>query len=140
YLVANARAQGLGAGHDPRPARRPQAAPAADRRDRRGRRGPEARAAGLAHRYPRRARVLQERRHPAIRAAPPRGVSRAGVAISSKTAGHPGGLFLGRAWLNMICSEDLYASLERDRLLPGMPRSLTSPRSEWPVSLPALMR
>ena len=61
-------------GHDPRPARRSEAASAADRRDRGGGRRAQARSADLPHRYARRARILQERRHPAVRAAPPRGV------------------------------------------------------------------
>ena len=39
------------------------------------RRRPQARAADLPHRYARRARILQERRHPAVRAAPSRGLS-----------------------------------------------------------------
>ncbi len=61
-------------GHHPRAARRPQAAPETPGRDRRRRRQPQARAADLPHRYRRRAGILQERRHPAVRAAPPRGV------------------------------------------------------------------
>ena len=40
-----------------------------------GRRQAQARAADLPHRYARRARLLQERRHPAIRAAPARGLT-----------------------------------------------------------------
>ena len=40
--------------------------------------GAQARAADLPHRYARRARLLQERRHPAVRAAPARGVASRG--------------------------------------------------------------
>ena len=61
--------EGRRAGHYSRPAWRSQAAPAADRRDRRRQRHAQAGAADLPHRYPGRARLLQERRHPAVRAA-----------------------------------------------------------------------
>ena len=59
----------------PRPAWRTQAASAADRRDRRGRRRAQARSADLPHRYAGRARLLQKRRHPAVRAAPSCGLT-----------------------------------------------------------------
>ena len=74
-LVADAGAEGQRAGDDSRPARRAEAAPAHDGRDRGGRRRPEARAADLPHRHLRRAGILQERRHPAVRAAPSRGLA-----------------------------------------------------------------
>ncbi len=70
HLLAIARHEGRRAGHHPRPARRAEAAPAADRRDRARQRHAQARAAALPHRYPGRAGLLQERRHSAIRAAP----------------------------------------------------------------------
>ena len=76
HVLADARLKGRRAGHHPRPARRSQAAPAAARRDRRLRRRAQARAADLPHRYRRRTRLLQERRHPAVCAAPPGGVAR----------------------------------------------------------------
>ena len=47
----------------------------------------QARAADLPHRYARRARLLQERRHPAIRAAASRGVSRALQAAHREVSG-----------------------------------------------------
>ena len=80
-LVADAGAEGQRAGHDPRPARRPEAAAAHDGGDRGGRRRPEARAADLPHRHLRRAGILQERRHPAVRPAPSRGVDAAGWSL-----------------------------------------------------------
>ena len=61
--------QGRRAGHDPRPARRTQAAPAADRRDRLREWDSQASAADLPHRHPGRARLFQERRHFAVRVA-----------------------------------------------------------------------
>ena len=75
HVVADARPEGQRAGHHPRPARRPEAAPAADGGDRGGRRRAQARAADLPDRHLRRAGILQERRHPAVRAAPPRRMS-----------------------------------------------------------------
>ena len=70
HVLAVARHEGRRTGHDPRPAWRPKAAPAADRRDRRRQRHAQARAADLPHRYRGRARLLQERRNSAVRAAP----------------------------------------------------------------------
>ena len=69
HLVADARPQGRRAGDDPRAARRDQAAPAHDGRDRRLRRRPQADSAALPHRYPRRARLFQAWRDPALRLA-----------------------------------------------------------------------
>ncbi len=68
HLLADARPQGRRAGHDPRPARRDQAAPAHDCRDRRVGRRLEAYPADLPHRYGGRVGLFQERRHPPIRA------------------------------------------------------------------------
>ncbi len=69
HVLADARLEGRRAGHHPRLARRIEAAPAADRRYRHGQWHAQAGAADLPHRYRRRARLLQERRHSAIRAA-----------------------------------------------------------------------
>ena len=69
-FLAVARHEGRRTGHDQRPARRSQAAPAADRRNRRRQRHAQARAADLPHRHSGRAGLLQERGHSAIRVAP----------------------------------------------------------------------
>ena len=75
HVVAEPRPQGRRDGHHPRPRRGSEAAQEADRGDHlRGRLGEEG-AAHLPHRYPRRARVFQERRHPALCAASARGVN-----------------------------------------------------------------
>ena len=74
-VVADPRPQGQRDGDHPRPARRAQAAPAHDRRDRHRRRQPQAGAADLPDRHPRRAGIFQERRHFAVRAAASRSVS-----------------------------------------------------------------
>ena len=63
--------------HDPRPRRRPQAAPAARRRDHVSADGSvQEVSARLPDRYARRARIFPQRRHPALRPAPARGVNR----------------------------------------------------------------
>ncbi len=84
YVLVVARLEGRRAGHHPRPARRTEAAPAADRRDRHGRRHPQTGTVVVPYRYGRRARLLQERRYPAIRLAPARKLSPfPGLTLSS---------------------------------------------------------
>ncbi len=82
HVVAVARHQGRRNRDNSRPCRRPQASQGNDRRDHLiGRQG-SARAADLPHRYARRAGILPQRRHPALRAAAARG-------IASKRSTHP---------------------------------------------------